>query len=565
MRGRMQPAVLAIALLLGAASAQRIHEPGSVIRGQTVNLVEEMKKAAPAPAAAAAGPAKAWPNSKASDKTCVPFDPTKYKHPNMDSFCDKLNSLSDKELLEMHANAPKPTATQGFPLRGCTHRCIAGSSFAALTAKDPKNNMGWGGKCFTFDLDPATGVPKFLDNIFSFNYDNKTLPDHERVKGFTTCRATVNYRPRVFADGQPAWVFDHSESEDLYDPVRKMNLVVKAFRDEMREVRPGFLMGRIFLQTGPGVANELPIFFALFQACAADGSFPDTLEKRVSCCRLGAVMASLQASLRGVLQPAPRSSGAARAGAAAPALHGRATPVFRAPRALSVQAQRRSGAGGRPGRQLALDVAARRRDDWRRAARGGGAGDRPSLFRFKLGSVDVSLAEEQLWRLALPLTALFGIAVVIGPVVVGFTLSAVAVGAAFSAGALAFSTLLLPLILLASLGGLMSFSLMAGLGLALVVPKLVLSALSMAVVGGGLLAGFGTVNWLLAQQAGEAGSSAGGSREHSGAASEDDGDDDDDGGADVSRIASELREFDELLARREERRRVDEWRARERP
>jgi hypothetical protein len=39
-----------------------------------------------------------------------------------------------------------PSAIRGFPLRGCTHRCIAGNSFAALVAKTPENNIGWGGK-----------------------------------------------------------------------------------------------------------------------------------------------------------------------------------------------------------------------------------------------------------------------------------------------------------------------------------------------------------------------------------------------------------------------------------
>jgi hypothetical protein len=76
----------------------------------------------------------------------MPFDVGRYGHSNIDSFCAKLNSLSDAELRELHAQAPLPSATGGFPLRGCTHRCIAGNSFAALVAKMPENNIGWGGK-----------------------------------------------------------------------------------------------------------------------------------------------------------------------------------------------------------------------------------------------------------------------------------------------------------------------------------------------------------------------------------------------------------------------------------
>lgn len=64
----------------------------------------------------------------------------------------------------------------------------------------------------------------------------------------------------------------------------------------------------------------------------------------------------------------------------------------------------------------------------------------------------------------------------------GITLSAMAVGAAFSAGALAFTTLLLPLILLTGFGGLLSFGLMATVGAAFVIPKMIFSVLSL--VGG---------------------------------------------------------------------------------
>lgn len=69
-----------------------------------------------------------------------------------------------------------------------------------------------------------------------------------------------------------------------------------------------------------------------------------------------------------------------------------------------------------------------------------------------------------------------------GPLVVGLTLSAVAVGAAFSAGAIAFTTLILPMLLLMSVGGLASFGLFAGLGAMFVLPKLVFSAVSLVSV-----------------------------------------------------------------------------------
>jgi hypothetical protein len=82
----------------------------------------------------------------AAADSCKPFDLSRYGHSTIDSFCAKLNSLSDAQLKELHAAAPLPSETGGFPIRGCTHRCIAGSSFAALVAKMPENNLGWGGK-----------------------------------------------------------------------------------------------------------------------------------------------------------------------------------------------------------------------------------------------------------------------------------------------------------------------------------------------------------------------------------------------------------------------------------
>jgi hypothetical protein len=57
-----------------------------------------------------------------------------------------------------------------------------------------------------------------------------------------------------------------------------------------------------------------------------------------------------------------------------------------------------------------------------------------------------------------------------------------AVGAAFSAGALAFTTLILPMLLLMGVGGLASFGLFAGLGAMFVLPKLMFSALSLVSV-----------------------------------------------------------------------------------
>jgi hypothetical protein len=62
-------------------------------------------------------------------------------------------------------------------------------------------------------------------------------------------------------------------------------------------------------------------------------------------------------------------------------------------------------------------VQARRRGGWdsnssSRSRRNSQDDDRS--FRFKFNQVDVALAEDQLWKLALPFAALFGLAVFIG-------------------------------------------------------------------------------------------------------------------------------------------------------
>ncbi|WIA31083.1 hypothetical protein OEZ86_001110 [Tetradesmus obliquus] len=223
-------------------------------------------------------------------------------------------------------------------------------------------------------------------------------------------------------------------------------------------------------------------------------------------------------------------------------------------------------------RPLQLPIQARRKGGWSDNSSSSSRRSRDDKsFRLKFNQIDVSLAEDQMWRLALPFAALFGLAVFIGPLVVGITVSAIAVGAAFSAGALAFTSLLLPLIVLSGIGGLMSFGVVAALGAALVVPKMIFSALSLAVVGGGLLLGWGGVNWLLAQQSSggsntsdtvidiDDGSSSSSSRREDPRTNRNDSYVTADDGKDVRRVASELREFDEMLARAEERRRVEEW------
>jgi hypothetical protein len=212
-------------------------------------------------------------------------------------------------------------------------------------------------------------------------------------------------------------------------------------------------------------------------------------------------------------------------------------------------------------RHTAVTVEARRQGGWdsrnRRSSSGKGSQNDGS-FRFKFNQVDVALAEDQLWKLALPFAALFGLAIFIGPLVVGLTLSAIAVGAAFSAGAIAFTTFILPMVILMSIGGLASFGLFAGLGAMFVLPKLLFSALSLAIVGGGLALGWGGVNWVLSQQSSNKSMSSflGGNSSNASSEEEEEAERLEEQRRQQERqIASELRQFDELLESKERQRR----------
>jgi hypothetical protein len=88
-----------------------------------------------------------------------------------------------------------------------------------------------------------------------------------------------------------------------------------------------------------------------------------------------------------------------------------------------------------------------------------------------------TIPQDQLWKLALPAAALVGVAALAGPIIIGLTIGAVAMGAAVSMGAFALSTMFLPLIMM-GVFGMMSFGAFATLGMFLVIPKLILTFVS---------------------------------------------------------------------------------------
>ncbi|KAJ9518046.1 hypothetical protein QJQ45_004289 [Haematococcus lacustris] len=182
--------------------------------------------------------------------------------------------------------------------------------------------------------------------------------------------------------------------------------------------------------------------------------------------------------------------------------------------------------------------------------------------QLQLNGTEINVARENLWQLAIPAAMLLGLATIIGPLVVGIVMAAVATGAALSFGAVALSLIWIPFVLLFGFMALsmvgVSFGFFATFGLGLFLPKL----LSLGIATGGMGLGWLVVKSLLP-------ASATGSQQQqqplSGAASPADasvGSETDVSEEEARRMSGELREFDSLLAEREEARRLAEWRRR---
>ncbi|GFR44177.1 hypothetical protein Agub_g5352 [Astrephomene gubernaculifera] len=195
---------------------------------------------------------------------------------------------------------------------------------------------------------------------------------------------------------------------------------------------------------------------------------------------------------------------------------------------------------------------------------------RGGMYRLQYNEYETEIREDEAWKVALPLLGgLVLAASVIGPLVVGLAFTAVALGAALSAGAI-FTSLFLPFFLLVGAGALLfgglTFSAFAALGTALLLPKL----MSMAVAAAGLGAGAMAVSLFLKPAANKARKQHGSVR---GVYGRGEADEEEDGevvvAAEVEAAAEEeargaavdpdvdrqLREFDALLAERERQRR----------
>ncbi|GIL67364.1 hypothetical protein Vafri_20764 [Volvox africanus] len=195
-----------------------------------------------------------------------------------------------------------------------------------------------------------------------------------------------------------------------------------------------------------------------------------------------------------------------------------------------------------------------------RRSRGSGGfqfSSRRGMYRIQYNDYETEVRQEEAWKLLVPMVGglVLG-AAFIGPLIIGLAFTAVAVGAALSAGAL-FTSLFLPFFFMIGMGALffggLTFSAFATLGTALLLPKLI----SLAVVAGGLGLGAMAVSLFLKPAANKAsdrrssgarGSNSSGSRQTIDVVPEP-GEPETD-----PEVDRQLREFDELLAGREQQR-----------
>lgn len=174
---------------------------------------------------------------------------------------------------------------------------------------------------------------------------------------------------------------------------------------------------------------------------------------------------------------------------------------------------------------------------------------------------EFSVPTPLLLQFAVPLAGYLVLSAVIGPILIGMAVSALAVGGAVAAGALAFGTFLLPL---AMFVGFLTLALGPLLGVAVFIPKI----LSLVIAFSGLGLGFLTMTKLGPILSGASSNSSGASSVSGSSSNATErappkpaaAPEPDEYEQEVRQMARELREFDTLLAEKEEQKRVDEWR-----
>ncbi|GMH42782.1 hypothetical protein BSKO_10701 [Bryopsis sp. KO-2023] len=182
-------------------------------------------------------------------------------------YCSSFRERPERYFHEMFVNSAAPKKGTPFALRGCTYGCVVGDSFRADLAASPENGGSWSGKCFR-DFN-GMQLPSSVVNIVhspDFQYEAEAFPGDLNFD-----KESWNRRIRSEEDG--VWALEYENSEFEFD--RDFT----GYRDEMREVAPGVVLGKVFVKPFTEPYNPFPItlevfHFMLFQVCDANGGFP---------------------------------------------------------------------------------------------------------------------------------------------------------------------------------------------------------------------------------------------------------------------------------------------------
>eukprot|EP00873_Tetraselmis_striata_P010457 jgi/Tetstr1/430721/TSEL_020512.t1 len=142
--------------------------------------------------------------------------------------------------------------------------CVIGNSEAADRGRSPMLAGGWSGKCF---LDLERGYPTRALNILTPNAAD--LDWSEGVSGTLGLEGAI-YQAPAWQDGTPAVILDYTDIPRSESLIMDFN----NFRDELKWVAPGMMIGQIWMKPGTGMnpmGRPMPtgVWFAAFQVLTA--------------------------------------------------------------------------------------------------------------------------------------------------------------------------------------------------------------------------------------------------------------------------------------------------------
>ena len=203
------------------------------------------------------GAAAAVPNNYAQSFRM----PSKYA--NIRRYCSHLNRVKDDTLTKLYEQAYPLT---GKIPHGCNPGCLIGTSRGATSARGPQgsNNAEWTGKCFYPEQNMVKNQLE-VDPWYAFGFKG----DWNHLEAFP---AETYTGESWFNRTEEAIIIDYTNTP------RQHGKSFNCYQDEMREISPGFFLGRLYAKPFSYCDrfNPLPypyfvLHFAVFQAPIVTG------------------------------------------------------------------------------------------------------------------------------------------------------------------------------------------------------------------------------------------------------------------------------------------------------